>query len=85
MKKETEAISRELLALLQFDAVPAAGDRIPVDVALCPRCDAPLLEHLPDGRWRRHFECRDCWLAFSFYSGRLQPGRDLNPHFLAKG
>jgi hypothetical protein len=58
---------------------------IPDKLLKCPRCESPLTEHLPDGRWRRYFECSECWLAFSFYSGRLQPGRDLNPQFLAKG
>jgi transposase-like protein len=30
----------------------------------CPRCNAPLKEHLPDLKWKRYFKCADCEMAF---------------------
>lgn len=91
MKKEQTELERALIGSL-FEVrqrqSTVFADRLthipPAELLRCPRCDAPLTEHLPGPLWRRYFECRECWLAFSFYSGRLQPGRDPNPQF-AKG
>jgi hypothetical protein len=30
----------------------------------CPRCDGPLREKGSNGRWRRFFECGQCWATF---------------------
>ena len=30
----------------------------------CPRCDGPLREHGASRKWRRFFECRQCWTTF---------------------
>lgn len=88
MKKEQTDLERALIGSL-FEARAVAKhfvehSKIAIEALNCPRCDAPLTEHLPGPRWRRYFECRECWLAFSFYTGRLQPGRDPNPTFLER-
>ena len=33
-------------------------------VVKCPRCGSGLLEHEPNGRWNRFFECPECWNCF---------------------
>jgi resolvase-like protein len=30
----------------------------------CPRCDGPLRERGPNQKWRRFFECGQCWATF---------------------
>src|SRR2546430_12608803 len=47
----------------------------------CPRCEAPLSIVRPNEHWRGYLECRECWLAFSFCSGRLEQGRFRPPGF----
>lgn len=29
----------------------------------CPRCDAYLVEHPLSDKWKRYFECQECFLA----------------------
>ena len=32
----------------------------------CPECGKELVEHEPDGKWLRYFECLECMQAFHF-------------------
>jgi uncharacterized protein YbaR (Trm112 family) len=48
----------------------------------CPRCEAPLAIVPHSEKWRGYLACRECWLAFSFCSGRLERGRFRPPGFL---
>src|SRR6266446_4039893 len=48
----------------------------------CPRCGTPLDVVGSNLRWRGYLACRECWLAFSFCSGRLEQGRFRPPGFL---
>src|SRR5258708_6632220 len=69
MTKPQSDLERALIGSLfesRAKRLPAGAHVLPVELLKCPRCDAPMIEHLPGPRWRRHFECRECWLAFSF-------------------
>lgn len=41
----------------------------------CPRCGAELVEHEPDKRWARWFECVECCTAWHFACAVLEMGR----------
>jgi hypothetical protein len=44
----------------------------------CPRCDGPLQEKGPSRKWRRFFECGQCWATFEpVVERRFQP---CGPH-----
>jgi hypothetical protein len=50
----------------------------------CPRCDGPLQEKGPSRKWRRFFECRQCWATFEpVIERRFQPcGHNPRAKFL---
>jgi hypothetical protein len=56
----------------------------------CPRCNAPLTEHLPDLEWKRYFECTDCYIAFHIEVKKggawsLEQGRKAYGQFEVQG
>jgi hypothetical protein len=40
----------------------------------CERCDAQLVEHQPNARWLRWWECSECYRAY-----HLEVSRTLKP------
>jgi hypothetical protein len=52
--------------------------------ANCPRCDGPLSEREPNRKWRRFFECGQCWATFEpVIERRFQPcGHNPRAKFL---
>ena len=49
--------------------------------ASCPRCDGPLCERGPNRKWRRFFECRQCWATFEpVVERRFQPCGQQSAH-----
>lgn len=56
-------------AALWRDASPKA-----VNVK-CPRCGHELVHHEPNAKWRRYFECEECFVTWRIFMGRLEVGR----------
>jgi transposase-like protein len=46
-----------------------------VGLLKCPRCGHDLLEMGGDLKWRGHWRCDNCLLAFEFVRERLVQGR----------
>lgn len=45
----------------------------------CPRCGAELVEHEPNPRFQRWFECRECEAAWHYVGNVLERGRTPAP------
>ncbi len=41
---------------------------------ICPRCGSELVEHEPDLRWQRWWECPECWAAYHWFISTRRGG-----------